>query len=224
MTWRPTTWRVTADPRRGHNGGVVIASGFFVRVRFVFLPLALALAWPVLTVGLAAAQQPPTAPIRLPLPPGYVEEPDEPPEDPLPPLPREFQIAPTDPLFEAPDAAELLKACKEPTFTDCFRLWQPPPPPPEPEPEKDTAGRPPPGPPDPKAPREPALGGPVPPPPPNPAKEAATAAEDKATFDALAKALKDSGLDGKVLLTNPTGDGPTLKLDSKPSKAPPPKR
>ncbi len=196
-----------------------------MRVRSVLLPLALALAWPVLTVGLAAAQQPPTAPIRLPLPPGYVEEPDEPPEDPLPPLPREFQIAPTDPLFEAPDAAELLKACKEPTFTDCFRLWQPPPPPPpEPEPEKDTAGRPPPGPPDPKAPREPAQGGPVPPPPPNPAKEAATAAEDKATFDALAKALKDSGLDGKVLLTNPTGDGPTLKLDSKPSKAPPPKR
>ncbi len=215
---------MTADPRRGHNGGVVIASGFFVRVRSVLLPLALALAWPVLTIGLAVAQQPPTGPLRLPLPPGYVEEPDEPPEDPLPPPPREFQIAPTDPLVEAPDAAELLKACKEPTFTDCFRLWQPPPPPPpEPEPEKDTAGRPPPGPPDPKAPREPAQGGPVPPPPPNPAKEAATAAEDKATFDALAKALKDSGLDGKVLLTNPTGDGPTLKLDSKPAKAAPKK-
>jgi periplasmic protein TonB len=215
---------MTAPPPRGHNGRVAIASGFFVRVRSVLLPLAFALAWPVLTSGPAVAQQPPTRHVRPPLPPGYVEEPDTPPEDPLPPLPREFQIAPAEPLIEAPDAAALLKACKEQAFTDCFRLWQPPPPPPpEPEPEKDTAAKAPPAPPDPKAPREPAQGGPVPPPPPNPAKDAAAAAEDKATFDALAKALKDSGLDGKVLLTNPTGDGPTLKLDSKPP-APPPKR
>ncbi len=173
----------------------------------------------------ALAQQPPDRPLRLPLPPGYVEEPDNPPEDPLPPLPRDFPIIPSDPVVTAPDAAELLKACKEPTFTDCFRLWQPPPPPPpEPEPERGTAGGPPP-PPDPNAPREPAKGGPLPLPPPDPAKAAAAAAADKATLDALAKALKDTGLDGKVLLTNPAAggpstDGPTLKLEFKPSPQP----
>lgn len=182
-----------------------------MRARSALLPLLLALAG-----AHAVAQQPPGGPLRLPLPPGYVEEPENPPEDPLPPLPREFPIIPPEPVFAAPDAAELLKACKEPTFTDCFRLWQPPPPPPpEPEPERGTAGASP-SPPDPNAPREPAQGGPVPPPSPDPAKAAAAAAADKATFDALAKALKDSGLDGKVLLTNPTADGPTLKLESKP--------
>ena len=187
-----------------------------MRARLAFLPLLLTLAGPPVL-----AQQPPGGPLRLPLPPGYVEEPEEPPEDPLPPPPREFSIAPTNPAVEAPDAAGLLKECKQQTFTDCFRLWQPPPPPPEPEPETDTARTTPPGPPDPTLPREPAQGGPVPPPPANPAKEAASAAADKATFDALAKALKESGLDGKVLLTNPTADGPTLKLDSKPNKTSP---
>ncbi|ANC91345.1 hypothetical protein A6A40_05180 [Azospirillum humicireducens] len=175
------------------------------------LPLLLALAQP------SAAQ-----PLRpgTHLPPGYVEEPDVPPEDPLPPLPQPLPVAPDEPLVIAPDAVELLKECKQPAFTDCFRLWQPPPPPPEPE--KETAGPPPPPPPppriDPNAPRQPAQGGPVPPPPADQAKEAAAAAADRATLDALSKALKDSGLDGKVLLTNPGDGDPTLKLDSQPGR------
>ncbi|CAO3420323.1 hypothetical protein [Azospirillum doebereinerae] len=183
-----------------------------MRASFAFLSLLAALATPP-----ALAQQPPS-----PLPPGYVEEPAEPPEDPLPPPPREFPVLPDVPLITAPDAAGLLKACKEAAFTDCFRMWQPPPPPPPlPELETGTARLSPPPPPDPAAPREPAQGGPVKPPPANPAKAAASAAADKATFDALAKALKDSGLDGKVLLTNPSADGPTLRLDSQPNKTRP---
>ncbi|PWC81972.1 hypothetical protein TSH100_24810, partial [Azospirillum sp. TSH100] len=83
---------------------------------------------------------------------------------------------------------------------------------------------PPPPPPDPKAPRQPAQGGPVPPPPPDPAKEAAAAAADRATLDALSKALKDSGLDGKVLLTDPKAGDPVLKLDSAPGSKPAAKR
>ena len=180
---------------------------------------------PALPLILAFAQTMAAEPLRygMPLPPGYVEEPAVPPEDPLPPPPKPLPLAPDEPLVVAPDAAELLKDCKQQTFTDCFRLWQPPPPPPEPE--KETAGPPPPPPPpDPKAPRQPAQGGPVPPPPPDPAKEAAAAAADRATFDALSKALKDSGLDGRVLLTDPKGGDPTLKLDSVPGNKPAAKR
>ncbi|WP_042704350.1 hypothetical protein [Azospirillum sp. B506] len=176
---------------------------------------------PALPLLLAFAQPLAAEPLRpgTPLPPGYVEEPETPPEDPLPPPPKPLSVAPDEPQVVAPDAAELLKECKQPAFTDCFRLWQPPPPPPEPE--KDTAGPPPaPLPPDPKAPREPAQGGPVPPPPPDPAKEAAAAAADRATFDALSKALKDSGLGGKVLLSDPKGGDPVLKLDSAPGSKP----
>ncbi|QCG98729.1 hypothetical protein E6C67_34450 [Azospirillum sp. TSA2s] len=181
-----------------------------------------ALLIPALPLLLAVAQSVAAEPVRygMPLPPGFVEEPAVPPEDPLPPPPKPLPLAPDEPLVVAPDAAELLKDCKQQAFTDCFRLWQPPPPPP-PEPEKETAGTPPPPPPpDPKAPREPAQGGPVPPPPPDAAKEAAAAAADRATFDALSKALKDSGLDGRVLLTDPKGGDPTLKLDSVPGKTP----
>nr|WP_301311556.1 hypothetical protein [Azospirillum lipoferum] len=182
---------------------------------------------PALPLLLAFAQPLPAAELLrpgAPLPPGYVEEPETPPEDPLPPPPRPLPVAPDEPQVVAPDAAGLLKECKQPTFTDCFRLWQPPPPPP-PEPEKETAGTPsPPPPPDSKAPREPAQGGPVPPPPPDPAKEAAAAAADRATFDALSKALKDSGLDGKVLLTDPKGGDPVLKLDRAPGSKPAAKR
>ena len=183
---------------------------------------------PALPLFVALVQPVAAEPVRygMPLPPGYVEEPAVPPEDPLPPPPKPLPLAPDEPLVVAPDAAELLKDCKQQAFTDCFRLWQPPPPPPPPpEPEKETAGPPPlPPPPDPKAPREPAQGGPVPPPPPDPAKEAAAAAADRATFDALSKALKDSGLDGRVLLTDPKGGDPTLKLDSVPGKTPAAKR
>ncbi len=198
-----------------------------MRARFFslsLLALSVLAGWSAQAVHPASAQQPPVGPPPRILPPGFVEEPDEPPEDPLPPLPREFPIAPPDPAVAAPDAAELLKACKQPAFTDCFRLWQPPPPPPpEPEPEKetDTAQPTPPGPPDRNAPRDPAQGGPVPPPQADPQREAAAAAADRATFESLAKALKESGLDGKVLLTNPSGDGPTLRLDTKPNRTNP---
>ncbi|CAO3400488.1 hypothetical protein [Azospirillum palustre] len=183
---------------------------------------------PALPLLLAFVQPLAAEPLRpgMPLPPGYVEEPETPPEDPLPPPPKPLSVAPDEPQVVAPDAAGLLKDCKQQTFTDCFRLWQPPPPPPPPpEPEKDTAAAPPPPPPpDPKAPRQPAQGGPVPPPPADAAKEAAAAAADRATFDALSKALKDSGLDGKVLLTDPKGGDPLLKLDSVPSSKPAAKR
>ena len=176
------------------------------------LPVLLALALPSAALFAAEPLRPGT-----PLPPGYVEEPDIPPEDPLPPPPEPLPVAPDVPLVIAPDAVELLKECMQPAFTDCFRLWQPPPPPPEPE--KETAGPPPPPPRiDPNAPRLPAQGGPVTPPPPDPAREAAAIAADRATLDALSKALKDSGLDGKVLLTNPDGGDPTLKRDSNPAK------
>ncbi len=181
---------------------------------------------PVLLLVLAFAQPVAAEPVHygMPLPPGYVEEPAVPPEDPLPPPPKPLPLAPDEPLVVAPDAAELLKDCKQQAFTDCFRLWQPPPPPP-PEPEKKAAGTPPPPPPpDPKAPREPAQGGPAPPPPPDSANEAAAAAADRATFDALSKALKDSGLDGRVLLTDPKGGDPLLKLDSVPGNQPAAKR
>lgn len=181
--------------------------------------------WRALPVLLAFAAVPMAwaepLPPGAPLPPGYVEEPEVPPEDPLPPPPEPLPVAPDEPVIVAPDAVELLKECKQPVFTDCFRLWQPPPPPPAPpEPEKDTAGPAPPAPPDPRAPREPAQGGPVPPRPSDPGKEAAAAAADRATLDALSKALKDSGLGDKVLLTNPAGGDPTLKLDSMPAKPP----
>lgn len=177
------------------------------------------------TIAAAAAQTPsfqglPGQPPLPILPPGYVEEPDNPPEDPLPPPPRELPVAPSGPVVAAPDPADLLKACREQAFTDCFRLWQPPPPPPpppEPEPKAEAKANPPPaGPPDPKAPREPAKGGPLTGPPPAPQPEA-----DKQTFDALVKALKDSGLDGKVMVGDPPKDGSaTLKLDSKPPAKP----
>lgn len=192
---------------------VLTGAGRLIPARLIpALPLILAITQPV------AAE-----PVRygMPLPPGYVEEPAVPPEDPLPPPPKPLPLAPDEPLVVAPDAAELLKDCKQQAFTDCFRMWQPPPPPPEPE--KDTASAPPP-PPDPKAPRQPAQGGPVPPPPPDPAKEAAAAAADRATFDALSKALKESGLDGRVLLTDPKGGDPVLKLDSVPGSQPAAKR
>ncbi|NUB12126.1 hypothetical protein GAY28_05000 [Azospirillum brasilense] len=149
------------------------------------------------------------------LPPGFVEEPPVAPEDPLPPEPAEFPPAPFSPLVVAPDPKELLKACKEATFTDCFRLWRPPPPPPKAE-TREARDVPQP-PPDPNAPRKPPEPGPLSgtPPAPNPAA-------DQATYDALVKALKDSGLDGKVMLPEPPKDGGTvLRLDPRSNKAAP---
>lgn len=145
------------------------------------------------------------------------EEGDVPPEPPLPPTPPEMPLAPPGPMVTAPDAAALLKECKDADFIGCFRDWKPPPPPPE-EPKKESAkaGEPP-LPPDPKAPREPAVpggnyGGV--PPAPNPAA-------DQATYEALVKALKESGLDGKVMLPTPPKDGSTtLQLEPPKQKAP----
>ncbi|AWK88005.1 hypothetical protein DEW08_13100 [Azospirillum thermophilum] len=190
------------------------------------LPLLLALtaavpaALPAAAQPAPAAQAPQVSSSPQALPPGYVEELENPPEDPLPPAPQDVPPAPAEPVVLAPDAVEILKDCKLPTFTDCFRTWRPPPPPPEPEAPPETKEAktapppPPPGPPDPTAPREPAKGGPPPAPPPAPQPEA-----DRATYDALARALKESGLDGKVLLGDPPSDGSaTLRLDSKSAK------
>lgn len=158
-----------------------------------------------------------TSPVAAePLPPGYVEEPDVPPEDPLPEPPAELPLAPIGPVVTAPDARDLLKACKEVSFTDCFRLWQPPPPPPGPE-RKEAKAPPPPPPADPNAPRQPARGGPLsgPPPAPNPASE-------RATYDALVKALKESGLEGTIVMPPPPKDGGTiLEVDPRARKTRP---
>jgi hypothetical protein len=150
------------------------------------------------------------------LPPGYVEEPETPPEDPLPKPPEEFPPAPVGPVVTAPDAHDLLKACKELTFTDCFRLWKPPPPPPE---EEKKEAKKVPLPLDPKTPRKPAEGGPLTGPPPLPNPEA-----DQATYNALVRALKETGLEGKVLMPEPPKDGSTtLQLDPKSNKTAPKK-
>jgi len=150
------------------------------------------------------------------LPPGYVEEPEVPPEDPLPPPPAEFPMAPLGPVVNAPDPHTLLKECKESTFTDCFRLWQPPPPPPE---EEKKEARQSPSPPDPSQPRQPAVGGPLTGPPPAPNPEA-----DQATYEALVKALKETGVDKNILMLEPPKDGSaTLQIDPKQTKTAPKK-
>ncbi|WP_448204793.1 hypothetical protein [Azospirillum sp. sgz302134] len=181
-----------------------------MRLLIALLPLGL-LALDASTVAAAVAE--PNA-----LPPGYVEEPEVPPEDKLPPMPEEFPPAPTTPVFTAPDARSLLAECKKDTsFTDCFRLWRPPPPPPKEE--KKQAKQTPPLPLDPKLPRKPAEGGPLtgPPTPPNPAA-------DRATYDSLVKALQETGLEGKVLMTEPPKDGTTtMQLDPKSNKTAPKK-
>lgn len=147
------------------------------------------------------------------LPPGYVEEPEVPPEDPLPPMPDDFPPAPVGPVVTAPDARELLKECKEASFTDCFRLWRPPPPPPE---EETKEARQSPLPFDVKIPPRKPDPGPLvgTPPAPNPAA-------DQATYESLVKALKETGLEGKVLIPEPPKDGSTiLELDPKQKTAP----
>lgn len=146
--------------------------------------------------------------------PAFAQDPEVVPEDPLPPPPPELPIAPVGPVATAPDARDLLKECDEEAFTDCFRLWRPPPPP-EPEPPSSepasTAGIPP------GAPREPAVGGaastPGPPPP-------APTAEDQATYDALVRAMKETGLDGKILLPPPPLGGAAPPAAQPPQKAP----
>lgn len=132
------------------------------------------------------------------------------PEPPLPKAPPEMPVAPSGPLVVGPDARELLvEQCKEENFVECFRKWRPPPPPaPPPEPEKKEAKAdeppPPASPPDPNAPRDPAVGGPLVGPPPTPNPEA-----DQATYDALVKAMKEAGLEGKVPIPGPPQDGST---------------
>lgn len=161
--------------------------------------------------------------------PGF-EDIANPPEDPMPPVPQELRRAPSGPEYAAPTPQELLKDCPDKDFVVCMQKWRPPPPPPPPpEPpqlteeekkaaeerqrkeeeearRKAAANPPPPG-----APREPAVGGPLvgQPPPPNPQA-------DKATLDALSKALKDSGLADKIRLPDAPVDGSVeLKMDDK---------
>lgn len=169
------------------------------RIRPVRIPSVGTILTALLLLASPAAAQPA-------LPPGYVEEPDVPPEDPLPSPPAELPLAPIGPVVTAPDARDLLRECKEASFTDCFRLWQPPAPPPEPEKKEAKATPPPPPPPpDPNAPRQPAQGGPLSGPPPAPKPEA-----DRATYEALVKALKESGLEGKIVMPPPPKDGGTV--------------
>lgn len=155
-----------------------------------------------------------------------------PPEDALPPLAPVLRVIPAQPEYAAPTAQELLKECENKDFVACMREWRPPPPPPPPpEPPKPTAeeeekarqeeearraaaGPPPPL--QPGAPREPAQGGPLvgKPPPPNPAA-------DKATLDALSKAIRDAGLADKIKLPDaPVDGGVEMKLDDKKPAAP----
>ncbi|HEY0836482.1 MAG TPA: hypothetical protein VGE72_21415 [Azospirillum sp.] len=142
---------------------------------------------------------------------------DAPPEPPLPPTPTELPYAPVGPVVTAPDPAGLLKECKEAEFIDCFRGWKPPPPPPPEDPKKEAAKADgPPLPPDPKAPREPAQpGGNYGGVPPAPNPEA-----DQATYEALVKALKDSGLQDKVKLPPPKDGSTTIQLEPPNRKAP----
>lgn len=154
-----------------------------------------------------------------------------PPEDALPPLAPVLRVIPAQPEYAAPSPQELLKECEGKDFVACMREWRPPPPPPPPEPPKPTAedeekarqeeearraaaGPPPPL--QPGAPREPAQGGPLvgKPPPPNPAA-------DKATLDALSKAIRDAGLADKIKLPDaPSDGGVEMKLDDKKPIAP----
>lgn len=155
-----------------------------------------------------------------------------PPEDALPPLAPVLRVAPAQPEYIAPSAQELLKECESKDFVACMREWRPPPPPPPPpEPPKPTAAEEekarkeeearraaagPPPPIQPGAPREPAQGGSLAgkPPPPNPAA-------DKATLDALSKAIRDAGLADKIKLPDaPSDGGVEMKLDDKKPAAP----
>lgn len=161
-----------------------------------------------------------------------------PPEDPMPAAAPSMRIIPAGPEYAAPSPQELLKDCKSKDFVECMREWRPPPPPPPPpEPPKMTAeeekakeeakakaeeeakrraAAAPPPPPKPGAAGEPPPGGPPPgkAPPPNPAA-------DKASLDALAKAINDAGLAGKIQLPDAPTDGSVeLKLDNKPPGKP----
>ena len=138
------------------------------------------------------------------------DAPDDSPEPPLPKPPAEMPLAPPGPVVVGPDARELLvEQCTDQDFVECFKKWRPPPPPPPPaEPEKKEAKATeppaPPAPPDPNAPRDPAVGGPLVGPPPVPNPEA-----DMATYEALVRAMKEAGLEGKVPMPNPPQDGST---------------
>ena len=141
---------------------------------------------------------------------------DDAPEPPLPRPPAEMPLAPPGPVVLGPDPHELLvDQCKDQQFVDCFKNWRPPaPPPPPPEPEKKEAkATEPPTPPDPNAPRDPAAGGPLVGPPPTPQPEA-----DQATYEALVKAMKEAGLEGKVGMPNPPQGGSST-MELAPAKA-----
>lgn len=142
---------------------------------------------------------------------------DEAPEPPLPKPPAEMPLASSGPVVQGPDPYELLvEQCKDQDFVTCFKTWRPPPPPPPPpEPEKKEARTEPPGTPDPKAPRDPAVGGPLTGPPPTPQPAA-----DQATYEALVKAMKEAGLEGKVPLPGPPQDGSTTMELSPPKTVP----
>lgn len=167
---------------------------------------------PFLVVTAASAQGPTAAVPAAAVP---TVELDRPPEDPLPLPPPPPTYAPASPVVMAPDVPDLLRDCAaETTFIDCIRQWQPPPPPPPPAPRP--ARTPPPAPADaPRAPAEPGAASTTPPPrPPEPQA-------DRATYEALVNAVREAGLEGKILLPDPPTDGNTvLKLDPTPQQRP----
>jgi hypothetical protein len=140
----------------------------------------------------------------------------------LPVLPPEIRAAPEKPVVEAPDARGLLESCKEPVFTDCFRLWRPPvPDPPAPPgsakgPGGGKGGDTPPG----SAPP----GGDPPPPPPPYVPPPPRPDLDEADYNALLKAMKEAGVDQKSVVVTPPKDGSsviTLEPKQKPRQTKP---
>lgn len=146
---------------------------------------------------------------------------DDAPEPPLPRPPAAMPLAPPGPVVLGPDPHELLvEQCKDPDFVECFKNWRPPaPPPPPPEPEKKEAkATEPPAPPDPNAPRDPAVVGPLVGPPPTPQPQA-----DQATYEALVKAMREAGLEGKVGMPDPPQGGSST-MELAPAKPDPKKK
>ena len=186
---------------RRHNGRSHSRHGLPVRVPAILLPLLLATP-PVLAVG------------QYSPPPGLVEELDVPPEEPLPPEPQELPVAPIGPVVTAPDAHGVVTSCEEAAFTDCFRLWRPPVPPTEKAKAdaRNAAAA---------ASRQLAVGGALDALPPSALPSAAVQA-DQATYEALMRALKDTGLEGKILVSDPRAADAASPSQNKPQNKPVP--
>ena len=111
----------------------------------------------------------------------------------------------------APEAREVLRACRDPIFIDCFKTWRPEevrprPPAPQPPPAPPRAPAPPPD--DKKAEIK------KPPPPRVPEKPKDMPDPDLPTFNALLRAIQDLGLQGSLHLSGPPKNG-SVTLEAK---------